>query len=195
MFAGRCQRASIGMPADPSWEHAVLALLDDLELQAEGLHLAERAAEVDALSVAEYAEVPLVARLHASIGREVRVGATETTDVRGRLARVGADWLLVDNGRIAWFVHLPAVLVVSGLDTHSTPEQARPLSARLSLRSVLRRLAEEGRQCALEMRGGRSVLGTLVRVGADFVELRPPDAPEPVVVPLAAVAVVRGGDG
>jgi hypothetical protein len=184
------------MPADDPWEHAVLALLDDLELQAEGLHLAERAAEVDALSVAEYAEVPLLARLHGSIGREVRVGATGATEVRGRLARVGADWLLVDHGRIAWFVHLPAVLVVRGLGAHSVPEEARPLSARLSLRSVLRRLAEEGRDCAVELLGGRSVVGRLVRVGADFVELRSADAPEPVIVPLAAVAVVRdSGDG
>jgi hypothetical protein len=177
------------MPADDP--PALLAFLDDLEMQAEGLHLAERAAEVDALSVAEYAEVPLVARLHASIGCEVRVGVVDELEVHGRLARVGSDWLLVHHDRVAWFVPFAAVLVVAGLDSHSVPDEARPLSSRLSLRSVLRRLAEERRRCSLQLRGGRVAQGTLVRVGADFVELRADDAPDSVVVPLAAVAVVR----
>ena len=184
------------MPADPPWEHAVLALLDDLEQQAEGLHLAERAAEVDALSVAEYAEVPLVARLHASIGREVQVGVLDELEVRGRLARVGSDWLLVHRDHIAWFVNLTAVLTVSGLDAHAVPDEARPLSSRLSLRSVLRGLAEERRRCSLQLRGGRVAQGTLGRVGADFAELRADHPAEAVVVPLAGIAVVRdSGDG
>lgn len=178
------------MPPTDRWEHAVLALLDDLEMQAEGLHLAERAAEVDALSVAEYAEVPLLARLHASTGREVRVGLVGDAELRGRLARVGSDWFLVDQGRTAWFVHLPAVSLVTGLDVHSVPDAARPLSARLSLRSVLRRLGDEGRTCALHLPGGRVLHGVPQRVGADFVELRPGEATEATVVPLAAVAVV-----
>ena len=179
------------MPTDRRWEHAVLALLDDLEMQAEGLHLAERAAEVDALSVAEYAEVPLLARLHASVGRDVRVLASDDLEVRGRLARVGADWLLVDHGMVAWFVHLPAVDVVTGLDPRSVPDEARPLSARLSLRSVLRRLAEDQRACALHLRGGRVLHGTLLRVGADFVEVRADEVADTQVVPLAALVVVR----
>ncbi|MGY2874013.1 hypothetical protein ACVW00_001203 [Marmoricola sp. URHA0025 HA25] len=176
------------MPSD--WD-AVLDLLDDLELQAEGLHLAERAAEVDALSVAEYAEVPLAARLHASTGLEIHARLADDREVRGRLARVGSDWFLVEQARTAWFVHLSAVVVLTGLDPRSVPESARPLSARLSLRSVLRRLAEERQACAVQLRGGRAVHGALQRVGADFVELRADDAPEAVVVPLSAVAVVR----
>ena len=179
------------MPLDRRWEHAVLALLDDLELQAEGLHLAERAVEVDALSVAEYAEVPLLARLHASVGRDVRVLASDDLEVRGRLARVGADWVLVDHGMVAWFVHLPAVDALTGLDPRSVPDEARPLSARLSLRSVLRRLAEDQRACALHLRGGRALRGTLLRVGADFVEVRSDEVTDTQVVPLTALVVVR----
>jgi hypothetical protein len=186
------------MPTDRRWEHAVLALLDDLEMQAEGLHLAERAAEVDALSVAEYAEVPLLARsatrLHASVGRDVRVLTSEDLEVRGRLARVGADWLLVDHGTVAWFVHLPGVGLVTGLDARSMPDEARPLSARLSMRSVLRRLAEDHRMCALHLRGGRVVRGPLLRVGADFVELRSAETTDTQVVPLSAVVVVRDSE-
>ena len=179
------------MPSDGRWEHVVLALLEDLEMQAEGLHLAERAAEVDALSVAEYAEVPLLARLHASVGRDVRVLASDDLEVRGRLARVGADWFLVDHGPVAWFVHLPAVGLVAGLDPRSVPDEARPMSARLSLRSVLRRLAEDQRACVVHLRGGRILRGSLLRVGADFVELRADGGAETPVVPLAALVVVR----
>lgn len=174
------------------WEESVLAMLDDLELQAEGLHLAERAIEVDELSVAQYAEVELVARLHASVGVALRVGTIDGLELHGRLAGAGADWILLDDGRGAWVVHLPAVAVVGGLAPHSVPGEARALSARLSLRSVLRGLADEARSCALHLTGGRTLHGTLVRIGADFVELRQREDGDPVTVPLSAVAVVQG---
>jgi len=172
------------------WQ-AVLALLDDLEMQAEGLHLAERAAEVEALSVAGYAEVAMVGRLHASLGREVHAVLADDLELRGRLARVGSDWLLVEQGHAAWFARLPALRTVTGLDDGAVPEEARPLSARLSLGSVLRRVAEERSGCALHLLGGRVVEGRLVRVGADFVELRSGEPADTVVVPLAAVVVLR----
>ena len=175
------------------WDDVVLGMLDDLEMQAEGLHLAERAVEVDELSVAQYAEVPLVARVHASIGREVRVGTTDGLELHGRLASAGADWLLLTDGQGGGlFVHLAAVAVLSGLGTGSVPEQARAISGRLSLRSVVRRLAEERQLCVLHVRGGRTLHGVLTRAGSDFVELRQGETGERVVVPLASVAVVQG---
>lgn len=189
-FDARDDRAWLGMrPEDP---RTVLGMLDDLEMQAEGLHLAERAMEVGELSVAQYAEVELVARLHASVGANVRVGLADGPDLHGRLAASGSDWLLVEDAlRVGSFVALGTVVVVDGLGTRSTPDRARPLSARLSLRSVLRRLAEDRQPCALHLRGGRIVHGTLVRVGADFVELRQDQADGAVTVPLAAVTIVR----
>ena len=196
MFAAGRQRASVGMrwqDRDEGRPDPVLGMLDDLELQAEGLHLAERAVEVDELSVAQYAEVELVSRLHASIGMTGRVGMADGTELHGRLAGVGADWLLVDGGPgSAWFARLAEVVVLVGLGRHAVPDEARPVSSRLSLRSVLRRFAEERQPCALHLRGGRILHGVLVRVGADFVELRQGDTDEPVSVPLAVVAVVQG---
>lgn len=196
MFDACRQRASVGMRWEDGPIEPVLGMLDDLELQAEGLHLAERAVEVDELTVAQYAEVDLASRLHASIGAAVRVGLVDGLELHGRLANAGSDWLMVDDGRGgAWFVHLPEVVVVGGLGAGSVPDQARPLSARLSLASVLRRLAGEHQACAVHLRGGRTLQGTLVRVGADFAELRQDDAREPVSVPLAAITVVRGPGG
>jgi small nuclear ribonucleoprotein (snRNP)-like protein len=199
MFDACRQRASLGMrwhDRDEGSQDSVLGMLDDLELQAEGLHLAERAVEVDELSVAHYAEVELAARLHASIGLDVRVAMAGGIELRGRLAGVGADWILVDGGAApACFAHLPEVVEIAGLGPRAVPDPARPVSARLSLRSVLRRLAEDGQPCALHLRGGRMVQGVLVRIGADFVDLRPGDTGVPVCVPLAAVAVVQTSGG
>jgi hypothetical protein len=166
-------------------------MLDDLEMQAEGLHLAERAVEVDELAVAQYAEVELLDRLHASVGRQVRV-STAGPDLRGELAAAGADWLLVDDGAGgAWFAQLGLVVTISGLAAGSLPEPARPMAARLSLRSILRRLARDRKSCALHLLGDRALHGVPLRVGADFVELGQDDAPEPVTVPLSAIAVVQ----
>ena len=192
MFDVRCQRASVGMPS----EDPVRALLDDLEMQADGLHLAERAVEVGELSVAEYAEVTLAARLHGSIGCSLRVGLVEGLELRGRLARVGSDWALLDDGQgSAWLVPLGSLAVIAGLGARSVPAEARSLSARLSLRSVLRRLVEEVQPGALHLRGGRILHGVLVRVGADFVEVRQSDPGDVATVPLAALTVVQVRSG
>jgi hypothetical protein len=117
---------------------------------------------------------------------------TDGPDVHGRLEAVGADWMRVDHptGGVS-YVHLSHVVVVAGLVGGAVPSAARPLAARLSLRSVLRRFADEQASCVLHVVGGRVLSGEPVRVGADFVELRQGDAGSQVTVPLAAVAVVQ----
>ena len=62
-----------GMRHGMSWEESMFAVFDDLEQQAEGLHLVERDAEVADLTMAEYSRISLGARLHASLGRDLRV--------------------------------------------------------------------------------------------------------------------------
>ena len=164
-------------------------VLDDLEMQAEGMHLADRAVEVDELSTAQDAEIELVARALASIGRDVRV-SLDGPEVRGRLSAVGADWLCVDHpAGGASFVHLRHVVMITGLADGAVPGPARPITARLSLRSVLRRIADEQRSCAMHLSGGGMLQGDLVRVGADFVEVRL--AGGRVTVPLTALCAVR----
>ena len=168
-------------------------LLDDLEMQADGLHLADRAVEVEELSTAQYAEVELVARVHASVGAQVRLSTVDGVDVHGELSRAGSDWMLVDDGfGGAAFVALRGIVVAVGLAPGSVPEAARSLTARLSLRSVLRGLAADHEPCTLHLAGGRTLHGRLCRVGADFLELDQAEAGEAVTVPLSAVTVVRG---
>jgi hypothetical protein len=183
------------MHAEDGHPEPVLGMLDDLEGQAEGLHLAERAVEVHELSVAQYAEVDLVGRLHASVGRAVRVGTTDGRDLHGRLDGLGSDWLAIDGEAGACVVPLAGIALLGGLAAGSVPEAARPLTSRLSLRAVLRRLAAEGEPCALHLDGGRTLRGVPERVGADFVELTQPEHPLPVTVPVAAIAVLQTSGG
>lgn len=180
------------MPREDHGDDSVLGMLDDLEMQAEGLHLAERAVEVGELSVAQYAEVDLVGRLHASVGRSIRVGTTGGLDLHGRLTGTGADWALISDGHgQASFVHLAGVALIGGLAPSSMPTEARPLTSRLTLRSALRGLADDRRPCTVHLAGGRTLQGNLVRVGADFAVLRQVETGEQITVPVAAIAVVQ----
>ena len=184
------------MAPDNHDDDSVLGMLDDLEMQAEGLHLAARAVAVGELSVAQYAEGELVGRLHASVGRTVRVGTLGGLDLHGRLTGTGADWVLISDGHgRASFAHLPAVALVGGLAPGSMPVAARPLTSRLSIRSALRGLAEDRRPCTLHLTGGRVLQGNLVRVGADFAVVRQVENGEQLTVPLTAVAVVQSQAG
>jgi hypothetical protein len=183
------------MQSEDQGEGPVLGMLADLEMQAEGLHLAERALEVEELTTAQYAEVDLIGRVHASAGRRLHVGTSDGLELHGRLTGSGADWLLLSDAQgVASFVHLGAVATVRDLAPGVLPEAARSLASRLSLRSALRGVAEDRRPCTLHLHGGRVQQGDLVRVGADFVVLRHPGGDE-VTVPIAAIAVVQTRPG
>lgn len=154
------------------WEESVLSLLDDLEQQAAGLHLAEREAEVGERSVAEYAQVSLGSRLHASLGRALRVRLVGGRRLSGRLVSTGADWLLLeDDHGSEWVLPRVGLSSVEGLSARSVNEDAWPLRTRLSLRSVLRRIAREQSECVVHLCDEGQVSGRLGRVGRDFLEM------------------------
>jgi hypothetical protein len=166
-------------------------LLADLERQAEGLHLADRAVEVAELRIAQYAEVELIARLHAATGRPIRVGTVDGWNVEGELVGTGADWIVLEAGTDrGWALNLQLVVTIAGPGDGSVPQEARPLSARLSLRSILRRASEAGEPVAVRVTSGQVLHGMLAGVGADFVELIR-DSGEATVIPLAALIGVR----
>lgn len=174
------------------------ALFADLEQQAAGQALEARDEEVSALEVASYAEVDLVARLHGSLPAATTAGTAELDvrllggqHLRGHLSRVGADFLVLDVEASAtqWVIAIEALAAVTGLGPRVLVPAARPLQARLGLRSVLRELADQGIEVSLLMRDGARVEAEVLRVGADFVELR--DSGSGVaVVPLAALGAL-----
>ncbi len=177
------------------WERSVLALLDDLEQQAEGLQLVERDLEVADRSRAEYAQVSMASRLHAVAGRQVRLTLLGGLSLAGTVDRTGADWLLLtDQVQREWIIRQGALAVLQGASSRSVPDDALGVLRRLSLRSVLRRLGEEGADCLLHLVDGGRLDGRLLRLGEDFAEVRlegGPAADGHDLVPLTALAAVQ----
>lgn len=180
-------------------------LFADLEQQAEGLQLVERDLEVAERGRAEYAEVGLADRVHASVRREVTVEVLGGPSLRGELSRAGRDWLQLSlSGGPEWWVRLAALRQVRGLSAQAVVEAARPAVARLGFGSVLRGLAADQRPVRLSCVDAQELRGHVARVGEDFLELvdGTGDRAGPVpsgrglaVVPFAAVGAVRREPG
>ncbi len=171
----------------------MLDLFDDLEQQAEGLALTERDAAVAELGRAEYAEVELVARLHASVGEVVQLQVQALGTLRGHLRRVGAGWLMVSGEPPAGaetVVRTAALLSARGLSPRAEPDVVRGALSRLGVGSVLRGLAEGLEEVVLVLVDGETRRGVPRRVGADFVELAVAEGGTEVV-PFNALVAVR----
>lgn len=154
------------------WDEQLFAFLDDLEQQARALYDADRAGELSDRARSEYAAVPLVSRLMASLDRDVALDLRGVGPVTGRLQRVGPDWCLLHGSAQDWVVRLAAVTAVEGTSDRSVPELAWSPVNRLGLGSALRRLADTGSDCRLHAVDGAVRDARLVRVGSDFVEAR-----------------------
>jgi hypothetical protein len=172
-------------------------LFEDLEQLAEGLHLAERDAELADRSRSEYAEVTFAARLHASVGASVTLAVSGVAALEGTLLRVGEGWCLLRTALPAreWLVCQHAVTRAVGLSAQAVSAAARPAIGRLTIRSALRGVADARVEVVCHHVDGTEVSGRLARIGADFVEvaavsgrLRPP-----YVLPLTTLAAVRCG--
>lgn len=182
-------------------EDRLVDLFEDLEQQAEGLHLAERDAELFDRSRSEYAEVTFAARLHASVGSPVMLAVAGVGPLQGTLARVGVDWCLLETAPSAqeWVVALAAVRQAGGLSERAVNEVARSVVARLPMRSALRGIADSRSEVLLHHVDGTRLRGRLARAGADFVEVIPrsddagarPRTRRAEVVPLSMLAAVR----
>jgi hypothetical protein len=173
-------------------------LFEDLEQQAEGLHLADPDAEVAERSQSEYSNVTLESRLHASLDLTVEIAVVGLGALRGTLRRVGPDWLVLHSAHPdrEWVVRSAMATAVRGLSPKSVSAATQPAVTRLSLRSVLRGLADEGVQIRVHHPDGSCLDGRLVRVGADFVEVTSPESlgrgpgSPAAVVPLHQVCAV-----
>lgn len=174
-----------------AWEDELFAFLDDLEQQAEGLYDVDRAPGLADRERAEYQQVPLAARLMASLEQEVTLHVTGVGAVAGRLDRVAHEWCLISGRGQDWMVRLPAVAAVDGGSDRAVPEVAWSPVARLGLGSALRRLADAGERCVVHRLDGARHDGTVRRVGQDFAEVLEGDPPRVTLVAFAAVAAVQ----
>jgi hypothetical protein len=177
-------------------------LFGDLEAQAEALSTAERAAEVEERTRIEFGRSSLSDRLRPAIGDQLQLSCVGAAAVRGRLARLGAQWCLVDEGagREA-VVALSAVSVVSGLGRFSAAgSRADLIESRLPMAHILRAMVRDRSTVRVELTDATALDGTLDRVGADFIEVASHAAGEArrraevrarLVVATRCLAVVR----
>ena len=179
-----------------SWEESMFAVFDDLEQQAEGLHLVERDAEVADLTVAEYARVSLASRLHASLGQDLRVRLLGGRVVGGRLARLGEDWLLLVDGASEWVVrHRGRRHASAGSPRRAHSEDTWSVVDRLTLRAVLRRLAAPTSPAWCTSATTSRSQGRIGRVGQGLLRAHRRRGRRTAVVqavPNAAVAALQG---
>lgn len=179
-------------------------LFDDLEAEFDAGLQAELVGEVAERTRREHALLRLVDRVRPAVGHELAVELRGGDAVRGRLSDVGADWLLLQEpGGREVLVPIAAVLGLTGLsDRSGSPGEEGVVEARLDVRRALRALARDRAGVAIGLADGRTLSGTIDRVGADHLELaehapgeaRRRGAVRQVrLVPLDAVTAVRSG--
>lgn len=190
-------------------------LFADLEARFDDLADEEAAAEQADRDRVATGAVTLVQRLGGAVGQRIRLTVIGGTHREGTLRTIGRDFVLLqDDGGRDVLVALAAVAAVGGLTARTAPPTPdRP--SRLDLRRVLRSIARDRAVVALSIGSGvvgpaasvpdgsgslAELVGTLDRVGADFVELAIHPVGEPrraglvrgvSLVSLAAVRVVR----
>lgn len=172
-------------------EDELFAFLDDLEGRSEAAYDAERAPELDDRARSEYGEVPLAARLMATVGDEVVLHVRGVGPLAGTLDRVAQGWCLLIVGDQEWVVRLAALAAIDGASDRAVPEVAWSSLARLGLGSALRRLADAGERCVVHRTDGVRHDGVVRRVGQDFAELVAGDPPRITLVAHAAIAAVQ----
>lgn len=175
------------------WER----LFEDLEAQLDAVQDEELAAEVADRSRREVARLRLVDRLRGSVGATVTLTA-QGLRIRGAVARVGPDWVLIDDAGADVLVPLPAVLLVEGLGRRSAdPATESVVTARLGMAYALRTIADDRAEVRVVLVDGSQRTGRIGRVGADQLELVEHDPGEPTAVrgtatvPFPALAAVR----
>ncbi|CUU59993.1 hypothetical protein CcI49_33260 [Frankia sp. CcI49] len=153
-------------------------LFSDLELQWEAAEAAELDAEIADRTRREAAYLRMLDRMRPAIGSEVRCllrggPGPGPFAVNGRLSALGVDWLLLnETASTELLVPRASLLAVRGLTAVSAqPGHEGRLAARLDLRHVVRGLVRDRSVCAVTLLGGAALTGTLLRVGADFLEL------------------------
>lgn len=188
-------------------------LFAELEARFADLGDEQAAAELADRERVAIGAVTAFERLAGSLDRPIRVELAGGEGVAGVLRSIGPDWLLMaESEQRDCLVPWRSVTVVHGL-TAATGPAPSGLELRLDLRYALRGVARDRAPVQVAVTGwagspgahaaaGRSgeVVGTIDRVGADFIEMALHAAWEPrragavrsvALIPLASILLVR----
>ncbi len=195
----------MGRPRGPGGDRIddaerVRTLLEGLDVQAQALAALDDAEAAEELARAEIARTTWADRVraidatdHATIGL-IEVELPDGQVIAGRVVAVLADGMQLANDVCTWIIRTDAVQSIVGLGMRT--REATRIEQRLSVTSVLREWAH-GRspvQC-LSARGLRE--GTVVRVGADHIDVAEHERGEPMSIrrirtlPLPSLWAVR----
>ncbi|MGQ4494117.1 hypothetical protein ACUH88_02260 [Dermabacteraceae bacterium P13095] len=149
------------------WDRLLVSLSAQM-VQQESLEARNSGRE---LISAQRADVSVLQRLRAAVGKEVSLQVDAGQVITGVLGEVGPDWLLLGQRDGAGRCYLvPNLANAVFYDLTSRPVEETPIFT-LSLGGVLRALAAERRPLRVHWRDGQAV-GSVLGVGKDFVELR-----------------------
>lgn len=161
--------------------------MDHLEAQ-------EIRANAEELSRAERAQLTLDDRLRGAVGSHLRVHDVSGDVADGRLAVVGADWLLLGEAEEAGprvLIPFAAIALVEGLPSRVRPARDGAIPDR-ALPAMLRALARDRELVRIVHRGGE-VIGRIAAVGRDALDLASqPSGERSAVSPGATVTVTLG---
>ena len=142
----------------------------DLEAQFEAEQRRDLDSEVSDRTRRERAQVSLMDRLTAAVGTRLTVRLVTGDVVEGDLQDIGADWVLLRvraTPRDA-LVPVAAVVGVVGLGQRAAQET---VARRFGLGYAVRALSRDRATVALTDTSGRTLTGTIDRVGADLLDL------------------------
>jgi hypothetical protein len=166
-------------------------------------------AEIADRTRGETAQVHLVNRLRAQVGRRVTICVAGAGEVVGVIRRVATDHVLMElhagRGEVEALLVTGAVATFADLAPGAiAPEAVGAVESRLGLGSVLRGITADRSVVTVTTRDGGQRHGTLARVGADWVDLlvhAPDDVPRAdrvagrLTVPFSALAMVARKPG
>ena len=143
------------------------AMIADLESSFDAERRADLVAQSAELAEAEQASIAVVDRLRGSVGRLIHLRTRSGVPVDGVVCRVEPSYVLVDEGE-----GLQAVVPVSAVATVASLAGPAPRDGRRrpTLTALMREIARRGARVRLVL-GSGEVVGRLVRVGADHVDV------------------------
>ena len=147
-------------------------LFADLAAQADRLEAVDRAVEVTERTRIEVGALSLGDRLRAALGSQVRLRCRGEFRMAGTLLQASTQWVLLDGGRgDETLVSVTNLVSVTGLTRLAAGAPHAAVESRLGIRQVLRGIAADRSTCQIRLADASTVVGTLDRVGGDFVEV------------------------
>ena len=142
------------------------AMIADLESSFDAERRADLVAQSVELAEAEHASIELVDRLRGSVGRLIHLRTRGGVPVDGVACRVEPSYLVDEGEGLQAVVPVSAVATVMSL-AGPAPRDGR---RRPTLTALMREIARRGARVRLVL-GSGEVVGRLVRVGADHVDV------------------------